>query len=61
MLVLAASDVVQDATTLFVIGARARLAHVLEAKDVADLRAKEMAGPWQFSRTSAACVARAFG
>ena len=50
MLALAASDVVQDATALFIIGARARLAHVLEAKDFADLRAKETAGEWQFSR-----------
>ena len=47
---LAASDVVQDATALFVIGACARLAHVLEARDFSDLRAKEMAGAWQFSR-----------
>ena len=50
VLALAASDVVQDATALFVICARARLARVLEAKDVSDLRVKEMAGAWQFSR-----------
>ena len=50
VLALAASEVGQDATALFVIGARARLAHVLEANDIYDLRAKEMAGPWQFSR-----------